>query len=135
MTMVAMLSVGFVACGSDEGDEESVDNSKYATAIVGQWSVYEFQEDGESYVVPVNDEDYQEVFFKSNGDYEEYEWKHDDFILNASGKWSISGNKLIVRNSKSGGEDVSIIKDLTSNRLVLQLDEEEIEVFVKGSRR
>jgi hypothetical protein len=131
MIMVGVLSAGLVACGDDEDDDDPAGAGEYATAIIGRWSVYEFQDEGESYVVPVDDEDYQEVVFKPDGVYEEYE---GGVVLDEYGKWSISGNKLTIRSSKSGGVDVSIIKSLTSNRLVLQLDDEEIEVFVKGSR-
>ena len=78
MIMVAMLSVGFASCGSDD-DNKGGSNSP----LVGTWynvsgsytTAWKFNSDGTCYV--------------SNWSGENEEWDYDD-----QGRWTTSGNTL-----------------------------------------
>ena len=114
MMMVAMLSVGFASCGSDDDDS----NSSYSRLIVGTWKMtHQITYDADGNVKSENNRESTWVdVFNADGTY-----ITTDGYNSESAKWSISGNRLSLKYGRE--TETETIKSLTESTMVLQYDE------------
>ena len=123
MMVMAMVCVGFASCGSD-----GEDNDNGGRTIVGTWyfaSSQNIVEDGEKMpdeFYTANSDDYQELVFKDDNTYEEWDADKGSWGKKVTGTYSLSGNKLTV-TTRSG----AVIEEIKwiSNDEFMMIDKEE----------
>ena len=87
--MLAVFSLSFVSCSSDDDESEPTENS---SDIIGTW--YDDYD---------NDDDFSYIQFKSDGTFIDVESSEDaeKGYWVQRGKWSISGDKLMMKVTSS----------------------------------
>lgn len=96
--MVAMLSVGFISCSSDD------DEGSFSHPIVGTWDR------------DIRGGDTQ-ITFKSNMTAELKDRDDDDVVITATGDYKIDGNRITIHWKKISVQNVTIDMDLTESSL------------------
>ena len=122
MMMVAMLSVGFASCGSDDDDGGS---SSYDKLIVGAWKqTHRIIYDADGSVNFESDRETSMEIFGEDGTY-----TYIEGYITESTKWSVTGNRLIL------GNENYIIISLTENSMTLEYDFRDGRVEVTTYRK
>lgn len=126
--LVAMLSSGFASCSGNDDNEGGGDNS-----LIGRWALYFYEDEEESYVVPTNSSEYEEIEFTADG-YKVYGFYNNNSFLRESGTWKLDDDRLYINSHTFSDLGYVTIKSLSKSKLVIILDGGEIETYIKGSR-
>lgn len=149
MTMVAMLSVAFVSCSSDDDDKENGSTN----SIVGTWEMTNVQgyledkETGQRLNFNVNPgttefedldvADYVRFEFGSDNKMKAYEWGNNTWHLDSTIEYRYdAASKILTIAPWVAGKEVKIkVVSLDNTKLVIESTEEDEDekLYVKGT--
>lgn len=139
MMIMALVCVGFASCGDD--DDSGNDGNSGGT-IVGTWyfaSSQNIMEDGERMpdeFYTANSDDYQELVFKNDNTFEEWDADKGSWGKRVTGTYSLSGNKLTI--TAQGGVVIEEIKWISNDEFMMVDKEEDYyseDHYKRGSLR
>ena len=109
--LIAAFALSFVACSKDDDGLSSSD-------LVGKWSIYEFEENGE--VEPVDlDTELSYWEFKTGGSCEEY-----NYFANITGKGTYSLKGDVITFTYDGNSSEVTVLEIHKDRAVVEMEED-----------
>ena len=136
--MVAMLSIGFAACGSDDNDDEGGSSVTISEAnLIGTWETVL----SESYVI-YNGQRYSAAELEMDGENDRAQFKADhtycthywnsrsqNWVVDQkdNGMWSLSGSIITIKYDKDGDVHTIPITEFSASRMVIKQNEKDEE--------
>ena len=121
--LLMFAAVNFSACSSDDDEPGS------SSDLIGLWESisqkgWEKENGKIEYEWDEKDSSYR-IQFNSDGSWEDFEYYEGEWDLCDTGTWEYKGGKLYLSYDDEDYEELALVKELTSSRLVVEASSKE----------